>query len=200
MILVLLFAACADYAMSGDASDPKDTANDGTGVDDTAADTGVIEDPATPAWYAVNAVVALSSGVPDPSTATLEVEVVDEDLVRIDCTVALDPSVLGGAEPPSDQIYTWWTLAVTPLEDPCTTLPTTIELGLGTLDPEVRARLGSVDLDDAADRLWGTWMRVDGGDLWATGYATAASDPDTATMPPPDDTYTLVPLFLVPLP
>lgn len=200
MILVLFLSACSDNSISGNAGDPKDTASDGTGVDDTANDSGAIEDPATPAWYAVNAVVALSSGAPDPATATIEVEVVDEDLVRIDCTVPLDPAALTGAEAPSDEIYTWWTLTVAPLEEPCTTLPTTIELGLGALDPEVRARLGSVDLDDAADRLWGAWMRVDGGDLWATGYAAAASDPDTAAVPPPDDVYTLVPLFLVPLP
>ena len=199
MILVLLLSACSDNAISGNA-DPKDTATDGTGGDDTAEDTGSIEDPATPAWYAVNAVVTLTGGAPDPSTASVEVEVVDEDLVRIDCTVALDPSALTGAAVPSDDVYTWWTLPVTPLEDPCTTLPTTIELGLGTLDPEVRARLGSVDLDDVAEQLWGAWMRVDGGDLWATRYATAASGPDAASMPPPDDTYTLVPLFLVPLP
>lgn len=200
MILVLLLSACSDSSLAVKDDGSKDTANAGTDSWDTEGDTGQIDDPATPAWYTVNAVVALAAGAPDPSTAMIEIEVVDEDLVRIDCSVALDPAELSGDQVPNEDIYTWWALPVTPLEDPCTTLPTTLELGLGTLDAEVRARLGTVDLEDSAGQLWGAWMRVDGGDLWAIGYASAASDPEEATMPPPDDVYTVVPLFLAPLP
>jgi hypothetical protein len=200
MFSLILLAACADYALEADqGGGTKDSAVSGDGSD-TSADTGQIDSPANPAWYAVRATVPLVGGAPDPTGASISVEVVDEDLVRIDCDVELDPAEISAAEAPDADVYAWWSLPVTPFEEACTTLPTTLELGLGALDPEVRAQLGSVDLEDEADMLWGAWMRADGGELWAVGYARGTIASDGLPPAPPDDVYTLVPLFLAPLP
>lgn len=178
-----------------------------TAASDSADDTGEMDDDTgpsiEPAWYVVRADLTVADGLPVPDGAELSIDVVDADLERTDCVVELDPSGLAaatvdGAEPGS----LWWELPVVPTTASCATLPTTLTLGVGSLDPDVRARLGTVHLDAVADSLFGAYFLLDGA-ITAYGYAGTANDlfgDDLAALPPPDGLYRLAPLYLAPLP
>lgn len=199
MILLTAFA-CADYAVTDKNNGAYDTAQAGTdsGGGDTEGDTGVAEP--VPAWWSLAATVTVAGGSPDATTAVVTLPVVDVDGETVDCTPVLDATGLVEAASPDLAIAEWWTMPVVVAGESCATLPTELAFGIGQLDAEVRARLGQVGLDDSADALYGTYLQADGGTVYTVGYATAASSSGVAVEPPPDDTYTLVSLFLMPLP
>jgi hypothetical protein len=200
--LGLLLAGCsADYDMSKEV----DAAFDDTaGAADTDADeTGDVDtEPALePAWYVVRASLSVVDGVASASDATVAVEVIDADLERVDCTVPLDTAAVVAG--PADPDVLWWDLRVDPLEAPCAPLPATLSLGVGTLHPDARARLGAVGYDAVADSLFGAWIRPDDGEAAAYGYAGTEADltgDDPAVFPPPDGRYALAPLYVLALP
>lgn len=195
-------AGCADDALRADTTESSDSGDVGS-FDDTAVQDGDTGPPSDPSWYVVRADLTIAGGVGTAEAADVDLEVVDADLVRTNCEVALDTSGLAGtsvdgAEPGS----VWWELPVVPTSASCATLPGMLSLGVGSLHPDVRARLGAVGHDDIADSLFGAWLVVDG-ELTAYGYAGTATDlvgDDDAALPPPDGLYRLAPLYLVPLP
>jgi hypothetical protein len=197
--LLILLGGCVDQSLSKGSFDPEAADN---GTEDTSfvapEDTG----PETvPAFYAVSATLTVLAGLPTTDGAEVTLEVVDADLQRTDCTVPLDTTgIVAGTS--SAGVPLWWELPVV-ADDACATLPESISLGIGTLDADVRARLGTVDHEDVADSLYGAYLRVEGGEVWAFGYAGTDADlagDAPAEDPPGDGTYALAPLYLAELP
>jgi hypothetical protein len=191
---------CADYDMAkGELSDTGWNAPRETGDADDS-DTGA---PTAPAWYVVRAALAVIDGLPSAAGASITVDIVDEDLDRVDCSVDLDAAlvVAGPAADSSEPL--WWEVPVSPATAPCAPIPDTLALGVGALEPDIRARLGTVGVDDVADSLYGAYLRADAGETSTYGYAGTETDrqgDDVATLPPPDGVYQLAPLYLLPLP
>lgn len=195
MLVILL--ACSDNALSGkDNNEVQDTASSA----DTAAtgDTGGTDDTPRPEWFTLAATATLVDGAPTATTA--ESIIVDEDQSTEICRVPIDTTGFVGTTPPADEIAVWWELPAIVIESDCPLGITDVAFGIGALDPEARARLGQVDKDGIANQLYGAYARVENGDIYAIGYAEAANPEDVAVFPPPDDDYSLVPLFLLPLP
>lgn len=180
-----------------------DAENDLTPED---ADSGVLDDtaaPEVPTWYVVRAALSIEGGLAVPTGAEVTVDIVDADLERVNCSFSLAIDALDAApESPGEGV--WWELPVDAPNDACAALPASLILGVGALPSDVRARLGSVGLDDVADSLYGAWILPDGAESpSAFGYAGTAADlagDDAAALPPPDGAYTLSPLFLLALP
>lgn len=195
---LLIACGCSDMALSakeaaGGASDTA-TSDEGDADADADADTDADTD-FIPEWYSLAAVATVDAG----AAASLEPRFVigSSELERRDCTVMV-PADLAASTPPSESIYTYWTLTV-PADNGCdgmTGTPARLGVGIGVLDPEVRARLGTVDLDGVADELWGAWLIADDNEPFPFGYAQGVGG-DPADGPPPDGSYTLEPLLLL---
>ncbi|MDP2307641.1 MAG: hypothetical protein Q8P18_16580 [Pseudomonadota bacterium] len=203
LLPLVLLVGCADYDLSAGDYAKDDTAG-ATDADDSAVDDSADTEEATdPAWYVVRADLTVAGGVATPDAASISVEIIDADLERISCVVAVSPDQVTAAEAEPDSETVWWAVPVRSANAPCATLPDTLLLGVGPLHPDARARLGSVGHDAIADSLFGAWLQADGGDITVFGYAGTASDllgDDTAVLPPPDGLYRLAPLYVVPLP
>jgi hypothetical protein len=201
---LLLFGCAADFEMGAITENSDDTGR--YAAPDTAPeDTSDSALPADPTWYVVRADLSVIGGVASPEAATVAIDVIDADLERVNCVVDLAADLVTGAtaesEPDSDAV--WWTVPVRSDTAPCANLPDTLQLGVGALHPDVRARLGTVGHDDIADSLYGAWLRADEGAVTVYGYAGTATDlfgDDVAALPPPDGLYRLAPLYVVALP
>ena len=198
--LLVGLSACADYDLAAEADNTAAPIDDDTGDssdDDTAPE-------AVPAWYVVRAELTILGGVAVADGAAVQVDVVDADLERVDCSFELPVTGLSAPEIAPAETGVWWELPVDAPEDACAELPSVLTLGVAELHVDVRARLGTVNLDEVADSLFGAWMLVEGAtEPSVYGYAGSASDlagDDIATLPPPDGTYTLAPLYLLELP
>ncbi len=184
-----LSAKEAGDATADTASDDENDA-DADADTDTDADTDYIAE-----WYSLAAAASVDAGV----AAALEPRFVigSTELERRDCE-AMAPADLAATAPTSESIYTYWTFTV-PAHNGCegvTGTPARLGIGIGVLDPEVRARLGTVDLDGQADELWGAWLVADDNEPFPFGYAQGAGGV-VADGPPPDGSYTLEPLLLL---
>ncbi len=203
--LFLAFGAtgCADMALvANDAGGyGSDTAQESHGVD-SGDDADTADELPVAAWYSLEGAVVIREGLPVTDELRLHFLLADAALHPWTCA-DMELSSLQVAEPPTSEdveLYAWWTLTV-PTDASCreTGLPRELGFGIGELSPEVRARLGTVDLEDAADRLYGAWLVADGGEPFPFGYAEGAMV-EAADGPPPDDTYALEPLLVVELP
>lgn len=202
--LLLLFG-CADYDLGIASGGKGDTAGEAAPEDTAFADTSDSALPSNPAWYVVRADLSVVGGVASPEAATITIDVIDADLERINCVVDLASDLVtsAGAESELDIEGVWWNVPVRSDIAPCANLPDMLQLGVGPLHPDVRARLGTVGHDDIADSLYGAWLRADEGAVTVYGYAGTATDlfgDDAATLPPPDGLYRLAPLYVVALP
>lgn len=197
--MFFLLLACADSSLtSGKSESAADPADSGS---TTGADTGQSDDAPPPAWWTAGATVSLVGGAPDPATASTVFYFVAADTETPSCEVEVASDGLVAGSPPDPAIAVWWTLpALDPLDDPCGWMPGSLGLGIGSLGAETRARLGDVDMEDEAAQLYGAYLQFDGGDPYAIGYAQAATATDAAAEVPPDDNFSLVPLFLLALP
>jgi len=199
----LLLAGCSSaYDMAkGDEASFEDTAVGGG----TDSDTGDLDSVPViePAWYVVRASLSVLDGVASAVDSAVTLEVIDADLARIDCTVALGTDGLLAGEVDGELGVVWWYVPVEPVEPPCAPLPAALSLGVGTLHPDARARLGAVGYDGVADSLYGAWIREEDGGPSVYGYAGTAADltgDDAAVFPPPDGLYSLAPLYVIALP
>lgn len=196
--LVLLFGACVDSALNAN----KGAVEDPTFSGDTAVTDGDSAPTTFPAWYAVSAELTVAKGVATVDAASVTMEVVDSDLEGVSCLVELSTDELVAGAPNQYGVELWWDLPVS-ATDSCAVLPVSLSLGIGALDSDVRARLGTAELEDVADSLYGAYLRADGGDVWSFGYAGTAADlagDGVAELPPPDGAYLLAPLYLAALP
>lgn len=208
-MFLLLVVGCADSALGAKSSDMSEAPeSDGSGSATTAtseSDTAG-SDSVPPAWYALDASLAIVDGAPVSDAAVVALTVVGEDLTTVLCDVPLGVEGVVEGEPDTKaqaQLAVWWRIPVDPLEPSCADLPATLDVGVGELLPDVRAQLGTVGLDGVADALYGAYLRADDGPVWTFGWAGTDSDragDSEATLPPPDGQYTLSSLFLVPLP
>lgn len=200
LLLAASLAGCADYALEKGAPQDAEADEGGDADDSDHADTG--SDEAAPNGWYPDATFGLVSGGPVADGASITVVYGDSASGDVTCVASLDPSPLVAGDPPDETIWAWWEGPVTTLDTACDGQPDTLGLGIGELHPDVRARLGAAGLDDVADSLFGAFVRVNGEDLWAFGYAGTDADlggDDAAANPPPDGTYTLSALYLLPL-
>lgn len=203
VLLPSLLAACADYAL--EAGKRENAADDGGGDDDNdsgSADTAEDDTPPPDGWAPL-ATLAIVGGLPSADGAVVDVEFVSAEEDATSCTVTLDVAALTpDVAADATEVWAWWEFDVVTADVACALLPATLGLGVGELLPDVRARLGADGYDDVADSLFGAYVRVDGGEVWTYGYAGTEADlagDDLAAAPPPDGTYTLAPLYLLPL-
>lgn len=204
LLLAPLAAACADYNMSKAGERAASDTGPAWDGDDTSvdSDTGVAL-RTFPAWFVIRADLAVEDGLPTGEGASVTIDVVDADLVRTDCVVPLVTEGIEAMDAPNgDDGSLWWEIPVAPATETCAELPPTLRVGIGSMHPDVRARLGSVGQDGVAESLYAAYM-VHAGSVAAFGYAGTATDmlgDDTALLPVPDGLYRLAPLYLVPLP
>lgn len=210
MISLVLAAGCADYnaALAPGGAKADDTSNA-----DIGGDTGDVEDTApddafVPAWVTFAAEVTVSGGVAAAEPTAANFLLADEAGEHATCD-PLSPADFALAEPPlltdTDAASAWWSAASISASG-CRAWAFTgpVAFGIGPLDPNVRAYLGTVDLEDQADELFGAWFAF-GADGAATatpfafGYAQVADRVETGGALP-DGTYTLSPLLVVAIP
>ncbi|GDX78490.1 hypothetical protein LBMAG42_03010 [Deltaproteobacteria bacterium] len=202
-MLALGALGCTDSALSTDfAGNGSDTAAEADS-NDSGQDEDSADELPTAAWYSLQGTVAIRDGAAAAEGLSLHFVLADAALNAWDCAEMEVSSLQVVDPPPPDlgvELHAWWTLTV-PQDTSCreTGLPLELGFGIGELSPEVRARLGTVDLEDAAERLYGAWMVADGAEPFPFGYAEGAAVESTDG-PPPDGVYALEPLLVVALP
>lgn len=207
MSRMMCLSVCLLAACSEDGLFTVDGAGAENGADSASAEhagaNGLDTGYAGPAvWYTFAASLPIVEGAPSLEGATGRVVLADGELDRRDCAPVASTAITVGEVPEVDEtLFVWWQFDLTELGE-CATpgLPSRLGVGIGALDAEVRARLGTVDRENDADKLYGAWLSTDDGlSVFPFGYADAGSV-DAATAPAPDGTYELVPLLLLPLP
>ncbi len=206
-VATALMFGCGDSAIDPAAFDAEgalDTADAGEvdsdgGTDDTATDETFVA-----AWYTLEADVVVADGAGSTTDAAVELVAVDAELAVDERPCSLDLSSLAVAPSPTDAenagLLAWWTVGV-PGGDDCVPdgVPATLGFGIGQLDVEVRARLGTVDLEDEAEDLYGAWLSADdGATVFPFGYTTAPADVSDVALA--SGAYALRPLLLLALP
>lgn len=208
---LVLLLGCADYAFKeGAPTSAFDTAQedgsaDSADVPDTAAD-----DAFEATWLTLDAVARVEGALAVADGAVARFTLADADLAARECDPVIGEGFAPNTPPVLDgdaSLQVWWSMDAA-TDSGCTKWDYSgaIGFGIGTLDPEVRARLGTVNLEDEADTLLGAWFSL--------GTATG-SGPYVAPFPfgyarrsdgtPGDGTlgdgeYTLTPLLLVAVP
>ena len=200
-VALSLTSGCADFSLEATrGSGGSDTGVNGAADSANETDTGG-EDSFEASWYTLTAHVRIDGGQASVEDAEVHLAVSDGAGGRYDCD-SLDLATLAAASAPASEtpLYAWWTLSL-PADPGCPagTYPTTLGFGIGALDPEVRARLGTEVPTPDATKVWGAWFSANGGELFAFGYAAGTGDV-AADGPPPDGEYDLNPLLLVALP
>lgn len=208
---LVLLSACTDYAVK----DGAPTSAFDTAQEDGASDSGDVQDTAPDdtfeaTWLTLGAVARVEGALAVADGAVANFTLADADLAARTC----DPVVGEGfvpSTPPSlgedASLQVWWSMeAVT--ASGCTKWDYSgaIGFGIGTLDPEVRARLGTVDLEAEADTLLGAWFSLGSATgsgpyiaPFPFGYARL-SDGTAGDGLLADGEYTLTPLLLVAVP
>ena len=199
MVLLLLACAAADMALKG-ASDPQRGTDAGTNLGDTGA---AAEDSAlAPTHWVLGGEVTLAGGALRAEDSDLTLAVVDRARGAIACSAAVSVDTSIATTAPDPSLVAWWS-ALVPADPTCGTVPSTLSLGFGALDADLRARLGPAGLADDADTLLGAYLALPDGVPVAFGVArppARGGDADTATGPAPSDgTWALTPLYAVPL-
>jgi len=178
---VVLLLGCSLGGKGADSGSVDSGIHDGgaDGVEDTGDTAGP---DAGVRWYKLGATLQVTGEEGDALTlegSALSVELFDADLLSLCVATA----ALAGAVParlsPDPAILTWWTL--TPGEwvgtcgeiDLAGAINPGLELGVGALDPEIRAAMEGAGIDAVgADSLNGAYVSPDGGDtLWVYGVA-----------------------------
>lgn len=173
--------------------------------EDTAADAAEdtdSEDLEPAVWYTLEATLRIDAGAASLDGAEGRLVLAGAELDRRDCSYLAEGAITVGSIPAvEERIDAWWEFDISTVAD-CAYpgLPKRLGVGIGALDAEVRARLGTVDQEDAADRLQGAWLSNDGGvTVFPFGYAEAGSA-EVADVPAADGLYALVPLLLLAIP
>ncbi len=195
-----LLGACSDLSLNAKgAAEDAGTNETGHGADmDTATDSAV-----DASWYAPAAALSVVDGAAVTADAAVRLRLADADRTDLECDLVLPVDDLVVTTSPAAAIAFWWELAISiagASECARMSLPVQIGLGIGPLDPEVRARLGTVGREDEADGMYGAFARIDGGEVIAIGYAAPEDTSLEATDPPVDGDYELEPVFLLPAP
>jgi hypothetical protein len=208
LLLVALVAGCsAEMEAALSATDVAESDGEGSDTGGGDADSGLLADPVW--WKLGGTLLVATDGSVDPEGSTLDLQLMDVDGVSL-CDEALLLS--GGGEAlavPHESVYGWWRLEAAPPEGSCASwpspVPSPVLLGVGAMDPDVYALLGTLGLPEgAADDLNGAYASIDqGSTLWvygAAGMAAAFDGDGTAAgeVPVQDGPWMLEPLFTFP--
>lgn len=198
--------ACADEASmvggkfeaGGDTATPDDSLDTADQADSGAEDTFV------PTRMSFEATATIAGGVPTLEGLSAHFLLADATGARTTCA-DIDLTDAAVTDPPTPdsgaELHAWWTVSDAAASG-CEEWPLSASLGfgLGELDPNVRAYLGTVNLEDRADELFGAWFTFGGVGSTVTpfpfGYADVV-DPVATDAPLPDGHYTLSPLLVV---
>jgi hypothetical protein len=197
-----LLAACDGSPLFASEGAFDDADNGAEGAADTAQSDSAGEEFAPPAWYTFAARLAMLEGEATVEGAEGRVVLASAELDRQDCE-ALPAAAVSVAALPAvdDELFGWWTFDLDELTG-CEVvgLPQTLGVGIGELNAEVRARLGTVDREGDADDLFGAWLSDDGGTtVFPFGYADGG-EVTARDGAPVNAEFVLEPLLLLALP
>ena len=195
MLLILL--ACRDMAFQSDGNGAEDGAGDDSGT------VGPTNDAAKPTYWTLGASLEVEAGLPRASESSVSIERRDADS-EILCSVEIPLTSVGSKPPPDDAIYAWWSLAFEP-DDHCDAEVDTVLLGIGEMNDDVEAGMGSIGYDAAiASGCNGAYFGPDATTQWAFGIAGledcfAGGGDDIDGPPIPDGTWIVKPLYPFPI-
>ncbi len=207
----LLVQGCmSDQAFEGawDSGSADDT---GAPVFDSGHDTGD-EDQPDPAWWSLEVTALMEDGQPVQSDTTLVISLIDAsaDPANPICQASYPQPEISVEDPPDSSIFHWWQISLGEPSTDCSGhalehVPATLSLGIGALHPDIAALLEPAGYDEIEAYLYGTYLGTDDVQtIWTYGIAATAAgwaaEQLPVTEPPiPDGTYSLVPVYLLPL-
>ena len=168
---VLAFTGCSGFADGK--SGLWDTAEADADTDVDTSDTAFVD----VAGWRLSGSLMLVAGEPALEKSSLVVGYFDSEGVE-QCNESLPASAASVAELPSDELLSWWALELKkPEKKGCgaylAPYLSGVELGVGEMHGEIRARLDQVGIvGPAADTLNGAYLRIsDLDELWVFGVA-----------------------------
>lgn len=209
IVLLPSLGCMSDHAFE-DWDDTGSLDDSGGGPPDSDDETGSV-DEADPSWWALSATILVEDSLPVQGDTTLVVTLIDDgaDISSPICQARYEGVELPAQDLPDPLLYHWW---LATLADPVTDcsahlltwIPTSILLGIGTLHPDVAALLEPAGYDQVESYLYGAYLQADSQAIWTYGVtATAAGfageQLPVAEAPVPDGTYSIVPIYLLPL-
>jgi hypothetical protein len=176
---------------------------------------GIGENTAEPSSWELSGVLhVIQNGVLEGEDTSMEVRLLDADRNTL-CSaevVADTVTTLQTEQFPDDALLGWWRIYISAPEAPSCfadeydfPVPEALLLGVGDMDPEIRAVAGSDPSLSALDSLNAAYASLDRGDtLWVFGVAgTASAFAGEATsadeIPLPEGDWTIEPLYPFPL-
>jgi hypothetical protein len=209
-LLTLSSQGCSSdqaFELGDDSGWADDSSPDPIDSDDDTGD----EDQPDPAWWSLSATVLIEEALPVQGDTTLTVTLIDEsaDTANPICVARYDQVELTIQDTPDALVYHWWRIDLgEPTTDcsphPLTRIPTTLELGIGAVHPDIASLLEPAGYDEIEPYLYGAYLRAESEDIWTWGVAATAAgfgaEQLPVTEPPvPDGTYSFVPIYLLPL-
>ena len=208
-IPLLLQGCMSDGAWDGifDTADADDTAQSPADSDDDTSGS----DFADPSWWSLSATVLMEDALPVQDDTNLVVALIDEsaDASAPICQATYSHVELTVQEVPDPSIYHWWQVSLGEPETECSAhllerVPSTVELGLGILHPDIAALLEPAGYQDIESFLYGGYLRTEAQTIWTWGIAATSAGFDAeqdpvAEAPVPNGTYSFVPIYLLPL-
>jgi hypothetical protein len=209
LILLPTLGCMSDQAFENwdDTGSENDSGGDPTDSDE---DTGDADQP-DPSWWALSATILVEDTLPVQGDTTLVISLIDED-ADIDspiCQASYDGVELGSQDLPDPLLFHWWQATLAEPTTDCSThlltwIPSSIQLGIGALHPDVAALLEPAGLHEIEPYLYGAYLQASSQTIWTYGVsATAAGfageQLPVAEAPVPDGTYSMVPIYLLPL-
>ena len=195
--MLLLLLACSDMAFQGGDNGAQDGAADDTGT------AGSTHDESKPTYWTLGASLEVEAGLPRASESSVSIALLDPDSAVL-CSVEIPLTSVGSKPPPDDAIYAWWSLAFEP-DDHCDADVDTVLVGIGEMNSDVEAGMGSIGYDAAiASGCNGAYFGLDSKTQWAFGIAGLGEcfdgAGDDADGPPiPDGTWLVKPLYPFPI-
>jgi len=210
--VALVVSACSAKFAGGDSGGGGSTDESGDGSADGGVDSGASE--LAVSWWTLSAslvVLAEDPGEVDPALSVLEVRLFDEAGVEQCASTATLDVARTARSLPDPAVYGWWELTPGAWTGTCDAAQLAeqadpgLELGVGVLDPEIKAQMGAAGLGDAGvETLNGAYVSLDGGDtLWVYGVAglpdafSGAAGPATET-PIPSGTWAIQSVYSLP--
>ena len=154
-----------------------------------------------PSWWLLGASLSIVDGVPDEKASALTLSVLDAALQPY-CSARAAIASAAAQDPPHPDVFAWWSLTWAPVDgcdDVSFPLPKTVLLGIGTMHPEVLARLTIADVLDPG-LLNGAYISMDNLStllvFGAAGQPAAWKGKDgPVDLTLPDGAWTIEPVF-----